>query len=104
MGWGEASRAVAPRPVARDYAGMNLGIAMGTVAAHELTHNINRMFDQPYYPQQDNRNLMTGDSASDQKVDTRPDDVSLNPIGFSALSPDQVKNLFQHCKRKHKSN
>lgn len=87
--------------VMRDYGAGNFGIAAGTVGAHELYHNIHRRWDEPYNGEP---NLMNSDGATDLKIDTRPDETSPIPQGFSKLTAQQAANLFKKCAKKHGKN
>jgi hypothetical protein len=80
----------------------NLATEMGTQGAHELGHKFG-LHDEPFDPAQNNANIMTVDSASDQGLLQQVWSDVGNPTvqGFGQFTADQIGALFKKCDKKH---
>jgi hypothetical protein len=83
----------------------NVATYAGTAAAHEIVHRgAGPIFDLwgSYNKATDKPNLMNVDQAGNAGVDTTSDWSNPNvAAGFASLNSDQIKKLFQKCKKHH---
>jgi RHS repeat-associated protein len=102
IGWGPIwfSPKVYTAATLNDYGTSNFDIATGSTAAHELTHRVTHIRDQPF---SGSPNLMNADSAISQGLGSTvtADDVNPNPQGFDLLTQSQADDLYKRCLKKH---